>query len=130
VDRIVEPVDTSTGGEGDGHIGGEAKDLRRDGGPHAEGLGHLGVLPERRGAGIAWARLQHLEGAGLDPREVEAEQPTQAQQAREPGAQMSVTWHGISQTPADLVVKPFVFHNSLEIPRGYLHGVSCAVQTI
>src|SRR5712692_698051 len=43
---------------------------------------------------------------------------------------MSEMWaHGKLHIPSDLVVKPFVFHNSLEISKGYLHGVSCAVQT-
>ena len=96
LDRIVEPVDASTGGECDGHIRGEAEDLGRDGAPHADGLGHLGVLPERRGAGIAWARLRHPERTSVDPREGEAEQPTKAQQAREPGAQTPGTGHRVS----------------------------------
>jgi len=89
--RIVEPVNAATGGGGNGHVRGEAEDLGRDGGPHADGLGYLGVLPERRGTGIAWKRLHHPEGTSVDPRKGEAEQPTEAQQAREPAMQTSGT---------------------------------------
>ncbi len=95
-DGIVEAVDAATGSRGDGHVGGEAEELGRDGGPHAEGLGDLRMLPERRSTGIAGARLHHPESAGVGPWEGETEQPTEAEQAGEPRAQTSRTWHRVS----------------------------------
>ena len=71
--RIVEPVNAATGSRGNGHVRGEVEDPGRDGGPHAEGLGDLGVLPERRGAGITGARLRHPEGPSVRPWEGETE---------------------------------------------------------
>ena len=96
LDGIIEAVDAATGSSGDGHVGGEAEELGRDGGPHAEGLGDLRMLPERRGTGIAGARLRHPEGPGVGAWEGEPEQPAEAEQAGEPRAQTSWMWHRVS----------------------------------
>jgi hypothetical protein len=96
LDGIVEPVDAATGSRGDGHVRGEAEEFGRDGGPHTESLGDLRMLPERCSTGIAGARLRHPEGAGVGPWEGETEQPTEAEQAGEPRAQTSRTWHRVS----------------------------------
>ncbi len=39
-------------------------------------------------------------------------------------ARQSFLGHRHFHIPPDLVVQPFVFHNSLEISRGYPHGMS------
>jgi hypothetical protein len=96
LDGIVEAINAATGRGGDGHVRGEAEEFGRDGGPHAEGLGDLRMLPERRGAGIAGAHLRHLEGPGVGPGEGAPEQPAAAEQAGEPRTQTSGTWHRVS----------------------------------
>ena len=96
-DGVVEPVNAATGSGGNGHLGGQAEDLRRDGGPHAKGLGHLRMLPERRRTGIARGRLHHPEGRGVDRRQAEAESAKRGpSRLHQPRAQTSRTWHRVS----------------------------------
>jgi len=41
-------------------------------------------------------RLRHPEGTSVSPGEGETEQPTEADEACEPGVQTSGTWHRVS----------------------------------